>query len=82
MGVGAKRTALCDCGSGKKYKHCCQYRKPVNQSIVFRFKEPKEITGVQISADGQVTPLENGQVAVPDAAWLAASYARPRARSL
>ena len=54
MGLGTERNKPCSCGSGRKFKFCCQGRKPVQHAITFDFGEPKEVKSVTINGMGQV----------------------------
>jgi hypothetical protein len=78
VGAGTGRNKPCACGSGKKLKHCCANRKPANQSLVFKFEEPKTLTGCELGADGQVRPLEGKRYATPSSAWCTTTYARAK----
>ncbi|MGG1754207.1 SEC-C metal-binding domain-containing protein, partial [Bacillus pumilus] len=38
-----KRNALCPCGSGKKYKHCCGQKSGGEQTSELVFKEAVQV---------------------------------------
>lgn len=54
MGDGANRNKPCDCGSGKKFKKCCEERKPVSPIAMAEWGEPTLINGLRVSPRGHL----------------------------
>ncbi len=69
MGSGTKRNKPCHCGSGKKYKRCCEGRLPVSQTTTVDFGEPTVVNGYRIGDGGEMELLRDGKVLTPQKAW-------------
>jgi hypothetical protein len=69
MGKGAKRNKPCNCGSGKKFKHCCEGRKPVSQMTTVDFGVPTTVDMPKISPDSKFEFSQEGKVLKPQHAW-------------
>lgn len=69
MGSGAKRNKPCPCGSGKKFKRCCEGRLSVSQTLTVDFGEPTLVNGYRISPSGELQFLRDGKPLTPQRAW-------------
>jgi hypothetical protein len=69
MGKGSIRNKRCACGSGKKFKHCCKGRKPVSRTVMIENEVPTRVTGLEMTADGEVRFLSPEGVIKPMRAW-------------
>jgi len=76
VGQGSKRNQLCSCGSRKKYKNCCGEVKPRNVSLTVDMGEPVAINGLQMSREGQIKFLVDGNERVPTYANLILAHER------
>lgn len=72
------RNQPCPCGSGKKAKQCCNGRLPVSQTVTVDFGEPTVVNGFRIGPGGRVEVLRDGEVLVPQRAWVGAHRERPK----
>lgn len=78
MGGGSSRNKLCECGSGKKTKLCCQGRKPSSFGVMIEFAKPAAITRLRIGPEGQLEFCEDGVPKIPNKSWAIGS--RPRTK--
>jgi hypothetical protein len=69
MGEGSLRNKKCICGSGKKFKHCCESRKLITRTVMIENDVPTRVTGVEVSAGGDVKFLSPGGIIRPKRAW-------------
>lgn len=69
MGDGAKRNQPCACGSGKKFKKCCEGRKQVTHSVTVDFGEKTKLDAVRIGPGGQIQMMSNNKIVTPQRAW-------------
>lgn len=52
MGEGNARNKQCPCGSGKKYKYCCQNKIPRQYAIEIDFGEERRVDDIRSNGDG------------------------------
>lgn len=75
MSKGRDRNKLCSCGSGKKFKNCCNNTpKPREIQMVVDFGEQTKIDGVGITFDNEIEFLKNGVQIKPKQAYLQTIY--------
>lgn len=77
--MSLRRKSPCPCGSGKKFKNCCEGRKPTEQAVVFRFNKDTHIAGVSIGPNGAIKLNGIDGELIPEVAWTTSS--RQRAKS-
>lgn len=71
------RNQPCPCGSGKKYKKCCQGNNPRNTNINFKFKNPVRVDNIRIDPiTKEVNPYSGNIRLFPESVTSEQSYAR------
>ena len=67
------RNDPCPCGSGKKYKRCCENKKPRENMIYLGFAEPT-VSGIQTLPDGRLVPHNEDGPVTPIASFVERTY--------
>lgn len=65
-----QRNQPCPCGSGKKFKRCCEGRKPVSTTLTIDCGVPTVVTGVRFGNGGRVEFLQGDRPILPQRAWV------------
>jgi len=69
-----KRNAPCPCGSGRKYKKCCEKTKPRETHVYAALPHPSEL---RLETDGKITFWRNSEEVTPINSFMDLVYKRP-----